>query len=215
MTSAILVSNPNRGRVEALRFGRLTLVAMAEPRKGQPHGLCRCDCGEEKVIAMSSLRNGLTKSCGCLRRETKPGLTHGQAHTRTYNIWIGLKQRCSNPNHPAFKNYGGRGISFAPQWKDFAVFLKDMGEAPEGTSIERVNNNRGYEPGNCIWADRLTQGRNTRRCRMITHAGETKTLGEWADQYGINRQTLAQRLRLGWPIEKALNHSPAAYHNRS
>jgi hypothetical protein len=201
--------------LDALRFGRLLIIGKAANRNGQPYALCRCDCGKEKEIAMSSLRRGLTQSCGCFRKEKGPAnKRHGLHASRTYKAWLSMRQRCCNPNNPAYPNYGGRGITIAPAWDTFDQFLADMGEVPEGMTLERKDNDKGYGPDNCVWADRATQARNTRKCRQISHNGQTKTLGEWADEHGLNRATLAQRLDTGWPIERALATSPLAYHNR-
>lgn len=202
--------------VEALRYGRLEILAKASSRNGQVYMLCRCDCGKEKEIALSSLKRGFTQSCGCYRREKGPGnQSHKQSYTRTYKSWLSMRQRCLNPNNPAYKNYGGRGITIAPEWDSFAQFLADMGDAPDGMSIERIDNDKGYGPDNCRWANRLEQARNTRKCRPITHNGETKTISEWAEQYGLKSSTLSQRIRNGWDMERALSQSPLAYHNRT
>lgn len=201
--------------MSATRFGRLEIIAQAERRNGQRYVLCRCDCGTEKEIAFFSLKRGLTQSCGCYRKEKGPGnKRHGLHASRTYKTWLSMRQRCLNPNNPAYKNYGGRGITIDPSWDVFEQFLADMGEVPDGMTIERKDNDKGYGPDNCVWADRKTQSRNTRKCRQITYNNETKTLGEWADQYGINRQTLGKRLDTGWSMERALTTSPLAYHNR-
>lgn len=201
--------------LDALRFGRLLIIGKAANRNGQPYALCRCDCGKEKEIAMSSLRRGLTQSCGCFRKEKGPAnKRHGLHASRTYKAWLSMRQRCLNSNNPAYPNYGGRGITIDPSWDSFDQFLVDMGEVPEGMSIERKDNDKGYGPDNCMWADRTTQARNTRKCRQITYNGQTKTLAAWADEHGINRQTLAKRLDTGWSMERALSTSTLAYHNR-
>lgn len=198
----------------ALRFGRLLIIGEAPSRKGHKQMLCKCDCGAEKVVAFSSLKAGLTRSCGCLRRETKATQKHGLSDTRTYKIWCQMRRRCLSPTNPRYADYGGRGITVAPEWNDFAVFLADMGEAPEGMSIERIDNERGYCKENCKWADQATQNRNTRRSRRVTHNGVTKTVSEWAAEYGLSRETLAQRLRNGWNVERALTHPAHLYHGR-
>jgi hypothetical protein len=201
--------------MDALRYGRLEIIGKAASRNGQVYMLCRCDCGKEKEIALSSLKRGLTQSCGCYRKEKGPGnQRHGLHASRTYKAWLSMRQRCLNPNNPAYKNYGGRGITIDPRWNTFDQFLADMDQAPDGMSIERIDNEKGYGPDNCKWASRIEQGRNTRKCRVITHDGKTQTLAEWADQYGINRQTLGKRLDNGWDMERALTQSPLQYHNR-
>jgi hypothetical protein len=201
--------------VQALRSGRWEVIAPAPSRNSQPYVLCRCDCGAEKEVALVSIRTGRSRSCGCLRREVGPSnKRHGLSDSKTYNVWLGMRQRCLNPNNPAYTNYGGRGITIAPAWDTFDQFLADMGEVPEGMTLERKDNDKGYGPDNCVWASRLEQGRNTRKCRQITHNGQTKTLAEWAHEYSINRQTLGKRLDTGWSMERALSTSPLAYHNR-
>jgi hypothetical protein len=125
-----------------------------------------------------------------------------------------MRQRCLNPNSPAYRHYGGRGITIDPRWDSFDQFLADMGEMPDGMSIERKNNDKGYSPENCVWATPAEQGRNTRKCRQLTHNGQTKTLREWADEYSLNYQTLGKRLDAGWSFERALSTSPLAYHKR-
>lgn len=202
--------------MKALRYGRLEIIGKAASRNGQVYMLCQCDCGNEKEIAFCSLRRGATQSCGCYRKEKGPGnKRHGLADTRTHRIWMSMRQRCLNPNNPAYKNYGGRGITIDPVWNTFDQFLADMGEAPDGMSIERIDNEKGYAPDNCKWATRLEQGRNTRKCQPVTFQGVTKTITEWAEQYGIGKSTLSQRIRNGWDMERALNQSPLQYHNRS
>jgi len=202
--------------MDALRYGRLEIIGKSESRNGQVYMLCRCDCGKKKEIALSSLKRGLTQSCGCYRKEKGPAnKRHGLHASRTYKAWLSMRQRCCNPNNPHYKNYGGRGITIDPCWDTFDQFLADMGQSPDGMSIERIDNEKGYGPDNCKWASRLEQGRNTRKCRVITHGGKTQTLSEWADEYGINRQTLGKRLDNGWDMERALTQSPLQYHNRT
>ena len=214
VSSAMITAN-RYSYVDVLRFGRLIILGEANRRNGQRYMLCRCDCGKEKEVAFSSLKRGLTQSCGCYRKEKGPGnQRHGLTSSRTYKTWLSMRQRCNNPNNPAYPNYGGRGITIDPRWDTFDQFLADMGEAPDGMTIERKDNDKGYGPDNCVWADRVTQARNTRKCRKFPYNGETKTIGEWADEYGIKRQTLTQRQDNGWPMERALMTSPLAYHNR-
>ena len=134
--------------------------------------LCACVCGEIRPVRMRSLISGHSSSCGCKHRERVVALmsqvrtTHGMSgkatKTRTYRIWANMKSRCGNPRIPAFKNYGGRGIEVCERWKSFENFLSDMGECPTTLTIERVNNDLGYEPSNCRWATMAEQGKNRR-----------------------------------------------------
>ena len=129
----------------------------------------RCDCGTEKEMTASQLQ-GQTVSCGCHRNAvaTKRLTTHGKAaggnaHTRVYRIWNAMKQRCQNPNQPHYERYGGRGITVCDRWQKFAEFYADMGDPPtDQHSIDRIDNDRGYEPGNCRWATLIEQAQNKR-----------------------------------------------------
>ena len=206
------------------RFGMLKVLEESAPQiysrlPGQGGGTCRkflceCDCGKRKVISMKALRSGATTSCGCRigKVASERQLRHGHARhgrvTRTYKTWLGMKDRCNNPNNRAYGNYGGRGITVCERWRGengFENFLEDMGTKPKGLSLDRIDNNGNYEPGNCRWATSKQQARNYRRNHNITFRGQTKTLREWSEETGINYGTLSKRIR-NWPIEKALTH---------
>ena len=117
-----------------------------------------------------------------------------------------MRARCRNPNDTSFRDYGGRGIRVCDRWEDFASFFEDMGERPEGMTIDRIDVNGHYEPGNCRWADDITQANNKRSNVRITRDGVSKTLQEWADATGIKRETIRWRLRQGWPIDRVFSH---------
>ena len=122
-----------------------------------------------------------------------------------FSIWLGILSRCNLPSHPAFKHYGGRGITVAPEWMTFATFADDMGPRPSPQhSVEREDVNAGYSKDNCQWATTTEQGRNTRRTRWLTHDGETLSLAEWAERCGVNASTLSTRLQRGWPVDVAI-----------
>jgi hypothetical protein len=114
-------------------------------------------------------------------------------------------KRCTNPNAKHYKDYGGRGIKVCNRWMDFANFYADMGNAPPGMSIDRIDNDGDYTPENCRWADDLTQARNSRHCHMLTHNGETHCITEWAELINIKPNTIHSRLRLGWSVSKTLS----------
>ena len=113
-------------------------------------------------------------------------------------------QRCENPNHKSYKDYGGRGITVCERWKLFENFYEDMGERPEATSLDRIDFNGNYELENCRWADSIQQGNNKRSSKMIEFDGKVQTSIQWAREYGIGPKTLLYRLKNGWGIEKAL-----------
>lgn len=156
------------------RFGRLIVVSDAPARDGARYWQCACDCGGESIVSTESLKAGNTKSCGCLQAELrkKGRFIHGDAcgshlrirPSREYSIWSSMKKRCINPRSNNFKYYGGRGIKVCDVWfTSFAAFLRDMGRAPVGHSIDRIDNDGNYEPGNCRWATSKTQRLNQRQ----------------------------------------------------
>lgn len=126
--------------------------------------------------------------------------------TATYYAWRSMRYRCLNPKGRSFHHYGGRGITICPQWKDdYDQFFADMGECPSGLTLEREDNEGGYDPGNCVWAPLIDQLNNQRRCTRVTRHGVTKTIGQWAADLGLDYSTLHRRLnRYGMSPEKAL-----------
>lgn len=135
--------------------------------------------------------------------------THGMAGTPTYASWEAMKTRCTNPNSDTFADYGGRGVTICERWLDFANFLADMGERPAGKTLDRWPNPAGnYEPGNCRWATKEEQQRNTTANVLVTFNGETLTQTEWASRQGIKQTTLSYRLRHGWSALEALSLVP-------
>lgn len=191
------------------RFGRLTVIAKAEDRPtGCSKWLCQCDCGNTSSVGNNALKSGHTKSCGCLCRElaSKASKTHGLSGSNTYMTWAGMKARCTNPNNTKYKDYGGRGITVCDRWlNSFENFLEDMGECPEGLSLDRQNNNGNYEPENCRWATREEQLNNKRTNRFIEFDGRSQTLAQWSNELGVKRTTISERIdRRRWSIEKAL-----------
>ena len=136
---------------------------------------------------------------------SKNHFVHGGYGTPAYKSWQAMKARCSNPKHPRYHTHGGRGIKICPQWiESFAAFLADMGPRPPGTSLERKDNDRGYEPGNCKWATPIEQASNTRSAKLVTFNGVTDTQAGWARRAGISPATLCKRLTRGWSFEKAV-----------
>lgn len=155
------------------RFGRWIVIRESTKRKGgKVYWLCKCDCGNIGKVIGTNLKLGLSQSCGCLLREraSKANRIHGQRTTknttRTYQAWKAMRQRCNNSKTSAYKNYGGRGINICSHWDKFENFFEDMGEAPKGLTLDRINNDGNYEPQNCRWTTYLQQAQNNRRAKL-------------------------------------------------
>jgi hypothetical protein len=187
------------------RFGRLVVVGR-DPANTR-RWLCKCDCGSLTANHTSNLTRGLSRSCGCLSRETTSARKrkHGLARTLDYARWRAMRQRCTDPRSEGFSRYGGRGISVCARWSDFAAFYSDMGPAPAGHTLERIDNAKGYEPGNCRWATPTEQANNRRSNHRVEFRGETHTLTEWARLLDLTPKALHLRLARGWPVERALS----------
>lgn len=182
---------------------------------------CICECGVEKSVYGADLRGGKSLSCGCLRGEqvaerNKANATHGMFGTRTYRAYHSMLNRCYNPNYENYLRYGGRGILVCAGWKDsFDLFFHDMGEAPEGASMGRIDNNQGYSAGNCRWESAKEQANNRSSSVFIEHNGERKTLIQWSEETGIRADTLSQRIfKLKWSTERAFSTNPDQYLKR-
>lgn len=198
---------PNFIDLRGQRFGRLTVLKRVASPDRNTRWACQCDCGGKAQVTPTKLRSGHTQSCGCLHAERAlAGLTkHGHSprgnEGRTYRRWKDMKQRVRRD-----PNYVNRPIT--PNWDKFENFLADMGECPEGYSLERVNNDLGYFPCNCKWIPRGEQTKNTSRTVWITYEGRTKCVTDWAREVGMRPSKLSKRLQLGWPIPQALGFEP-------
>lgn len=199
------------------RYGRLLALGAVE-RNRRKHLVwhCLCDCGRETFVESQHLRDGGTQSCGCLRRENRgPAqhqrgkIRHGMTNHPLYKTWTGMRNRCSNPKNNCYARYGGRGISVHPPWDNsFISFLDYVSALPgygvEGMTIDRIDNDGDYVPGNVRWATKKVQGRNQRTNVFYTYDGRTMILQDWADEVGINPMTLWNRLEYGWDFLEAL-----------
>jgi hypothetical protein len=204
------VSRPAHNRISSIegqRFGRL--VAMAEVEKTR-HGArrwrCSCDCGGEAIVGQDQLRQGRTKSCGCLQREVAAATprTHGGTGTAEHGIWRNMVNRCHLPTSSNYENYGARGIIVAKEWRGpggFERWLAQVGPRPsKAHTIERIANDRGYEPGNVRWATDAEQRRNKRASIYVEWNGRRVFLKDLAKDLGVSYFALRARLRRGSPV---------------
>lgn len=195
------------------KFGRLTFIKRVQVG-GALKCLCRCECGTEKVVYRGKLTTGATKSCGCLRHRTgseasafKHGHATGGARSPTLSVWSNMIDRCSRPAHTEWRNYGGRGVSVCARWKNFSLFLADMGERPSAQhTLDRVDNDRGYSPENCRWATRKEQMRNTRQNDLLIVDGSALCQVDAAVAVGVSRDRLKRLNRRGFKLSTDDRH---------
>ena len=192
-----------------LKFHRLTVLNRVPNEKGKPcRWNCACECGNFAEVVSNKLTSGWTKSCGCFSRDVVKAraTTHGHSKGSTYSSWSCMITRCTNKNHQQWNDYGGRGVVVADRWRSFENFLEDIGERPNGKSIDRFPNKDGnYEPGNCRWASRLEQANNKRNSHYLEYMGETLTIAEVARKCGVCQSQLWKRIvRNGLSVERAI-----------
>lgn len=182
------------------RFGRLTVIERASNGNcKQTRWLCRCDCGEMRVVQASALKNGTARSCGCLHKDIVT--RHGETGTRLHNIWRSMKRRCDNPNCREYKWYGGKGVHVCKEWSDSFEAFRDWALAngySDDLSIDRIDGNRNYEPSNCRWATPYEQQNNKSNTNYLTILGVTRPLIYWVKRYGLKYSTVKNRISYGW-----------------
>lgn len=186
------------------KFGKLRVIEKVKIGYGKYKWRCVCDCGKEHFVRTYHLVHGNVKSCGC--EHFKACVTHGMTYSRLYYIWSAMKARCSNPKTENYPRYGGRGISVCNEWRQFERFRDwaySNGYTDELT-IDRIDNDRDYCPGNCRWVPMSEQAKNTRANRIIEYKGEKKILSDMARRYGLKPSVVSHRLSRGWSIGEAL-----------
>lgn len=190
-------------------LGKLAVMAVFQNQRGQTRFCWQCECGRDGVSDGSAILKRANPSCWRCSMVGHP--THGHARkgrvTKEWMAWAGVLRRCTNPNDKFYHRYGGRGIAVCDRWKNsFENFLADMGPRPSPKhSLDRIDNDLGYEPKNCRWATPSEQARNKATTRRLTVNGITKTIVEWAEIKGIKPKTLKARIGHGWDAEVALN----------
>jgi hypothetical protein len=171
---------------------------------------CLCECGATVESLAKAVRSGNTKSCGCLKRDRTiarniANSAHGLTGSRAHTAWINMRERCLNPKHDSYHRYGGRGIGICKPWlESFTNFLDDMGHPPSGMSLDRIDVNGDYEPGNCRWATSEEQANNRDNNRCLEFGGKKQTVAQWARELGASRAALRYRLEAGWTVEETL-----------
>jgi hypothetical protein len=196
-----------------MKFGRLTVLRQSgyckNGKKKQSQWECICDCGKIVNKPVSSIKQGKTKSCGCLFGDVMKAtfVKHGETGTRLYEIWSHMRRRCLRPSDPAYKNYGGRGIAACKEWDDYTVFREwalSHGYA-DNLTIDRKDNDGNYEPSNCKWSTMKEQSNNRRSNHLLTLGGITKNINQWSESIGIGRTVIKGRINnYGWSAEKTL-----------
>lgn len=198
---------PKKLNLSGKRFGKLLAQSTTEKDKyGAYIWTCVCDCGNYTKVRGGQLVSGVSRSCGCgVVDAARRPKTHGQAGTPLYQRWRAMLARTTNPNFEDFHNYGGRGIKVCERWREFEQFYADMGDSfrPE-LELDRKDANGNYGPDNCRWATRQDQQRNRRNNHRVTWSGETQTVQDWAERFGIKPNTIITRLRRGWSVDRAL-----------
>lgn len=214
----------NRLNLVGVIFGLLTVQAIAgrDPHSRSLYWECLCICGNITYVRTGSLRSGMTRSCGC--QEGAP--THRLSHTRGYHVWWDMNRRCFNSEDIGYKHYGARGITVCLRWRSVENFIKDVGQPPDGLTLDRKDNNGNYSCGKCSecmennwplnvhWTTYTAQNRNKRGNRHITAYGKTMLLVEWVLETGIPKSTILNRLNRGWTEEEAITKPINTAHQR-
>ena len=193
-----------------MKFERLTVLSKAYKKGYVVYWNCKCDCGTETIVSSHNLTSKSVKSCGCymVERTKEVNTKHGGRNTKLYGIYIGMKSRCYNKKEAAYSNYGSRGIKVCDKWlskNNGFIAFRDWALAngyEEGLSIDRVNVNGNYEPGNCRWVNDYVQANNRRTNRYFIHNGVMKTMKEWSQELGISYSAVQYRLRKHKPLNE-------------
>lgn len=194
------------------RYGKWTVIGFGKKSKTTYYWDCICDCGTRRFVNASSLKRGMSKSCGCAEPKKNPWHTHGGRSDRLYGVWRGIKTRCYNKNDKSYKDYGARGIAMCDEWKNnYASFKEwaikngyDDTAKKNVCTIDRIDNSKNYEPSNCRFANMKTQSNNRRSNHFLTLNGESHTIKEWSEITGMSYAMLKKRVQFGWDDEKIL-----------
>lgn len=188
------------------KFGRLTVIEKSNERSsGSIKWICTCECGNTVSVVSRDLRNGHTKSCGCIPKGHK--VEHGMSNTRIYNIWSHMRRRCKDKKREDYSRYGGKGITVCNEWESFSAFYEwAMANGYKDIlTIDRIDNEKGYSPENCRWVDIYAQAQNRRCCLYYEKDGDIKTLAEWCRELELDYHLIYCRIRRGWSFDRAIS----------
>jgi hypothetical protein len=197
------------------KYNNWTVLSRFRGDTGKWMAQCKCSCGSIKTVFIDNIIRGKSQSCGCLRVEVCGNnfRTHGGRFSKEYAVWCNMKSRCYNPRVKKYKNHGGRGIKVCDRWlESFENFYADIGKIPKGMTLDRIDNDGDYEPGNWRLATQREQCNNKGNNHWVAYKGETKTVAQWERHLGMRAGTLKSRLYRGWSEEKALNDFVRAKH---
>lgn len=200
-----------------MRFGRITILRRdSDANKGRPIWVALCDCGKIMKTRGHHIFSGRSVSCGCYQKDMmKERATHGMTRQgrkkpRSYTVWAAMKDRCLNPNNHAWEDYGGRGITVCAEWLDYISFSYDMGEPPEGMTLDRIDNNEGYSKENCRWSTYTQQANNRRQKKntvQIKWADKYKTIPELVEETGVGYTTIWNWIKSGCDYDEIIKKS--------
>ena len=202
----------NKQDLTGKRFTRLTVIKQNGVKNQKQVWLCRCDCGKEINVSTSSLNYGNSKSCGCIGSEKTilRSTKHGLCHSNIYKVWSAMRQRCNNENSKDYYLYGAKGIKVCKDWEDdFMSFYNWSIENgyDEKLTIDRIDNDKGYYPENCRWADLKTQANNQKRIKKYTYKGVTDTITYLSEMFNVRKETVRNRVMRGYTIDQAIEMS--------
>lgn len=204
-----LISKKNIKDLSGQKFNRWTVLSFFGIKEGKAYWNCRCSCGVERAVMGTALKGGHSQSCGCIRADVaiEKNTTHGLTKHPLYSVWKGIHGRCRGYNPDDVPCYVDQHITVCDRWsgpEGFVNFIEDMGDRPEGTQIDRIDNSKGYSPENCRWVTCKENQRNRRTTKNITFNGKTQCVAAWTEELGFGKGTLLARLARGWSVEKAL-----------
>ena len=229
---ALSINDLENDKIIGQRFGKLIVIKYlytkySKSNRKSHYFLCKCDCGNEVSFERNAIKSGHSKSCGCNKGDLFMP-KHNMSNTKFYKNWYGMKDRCNNPNNPAYYNYGGRGIKVCDRWlESFENFRDDMYESylehvaiygEDNTSIDRIDVNGNYCPENCRWATNKIQANNKRTTHYITYNGETMSLAQFAHKYSspkVTYSTIYSRIENGWDLDRAICEVTGKYNGKS